>query len=225
MTQELVWFVGLTGYMLLCFGVTGLLYFSTQRQRVVRIDPPENDERLIYFDGMFDDDTLMREVNQRKELDIFQLALIHLNGWCSVLKLWEVVQENHNAKYRDWPEFKHLIITKKFLEETLQRRELGQPQNVVLSVPKRLTQIESPYDGDFIPHVLAEIPHPQGTTGRCLMSVWHLADVYKNNAPARVPEPAVYPLIENLTTHPAGAEIGPKFTPELEKEMLPEPAV
>lgn len=182
MTQEQLFIGFAVAYILFVLGFSGVLYQFTGKTLIVRLDPPSIDPPPLEYDGPA---SAGLDIDNQKELHIFHLAMVHLNGHCTVRALYDVVNKYHNPLYAEWPELKKLHINYVFIADTLKRRDINEPTGKIILIPKQLTWYDIPEKNkevNLIPHILL-------TSGnsRVLVSVYHLAQIYSQAIPAQIP--------------------------------------
>lgn len=178
-TQEMA-IVGLAvGFAIFSMGITVLALNFTRKQpeRIVRLDPPDDGSVRLWYEGMKNDEEEMKLAERQAELDMFYVALLHNDGWCSANQLWELVEEHHNSKYRGWEDFQHRLIKKDWLEAALRRLEWGQEGARVIVIPQQGAGEELVHKA----YVMLSVP-VDSTNGRRLIPVDDLAESYKATA-------------------------------------------
>ena len=171
-------------YLFFCLCVVVVIIMHARRQPVrhVRIDPPEDDERLVMIAN---GDT--ESIDRYKEECIYKLSLIHNGGKLNQKDMWSIIKEHHNRRFEEWPEMKELKISLHWFRDTIAARQIGEPGQRVIQVHSSIHNpaLATQYDDEFIPYVIV-IDRTNRKASRELVSVWAMAELWER-------ENALYP--------------------------------
>ena len=148
---------------------------ANAQRRVVLLDPPQHTAVPLWYEGFEQDTEAQAVVERRKELDVFYLALTHLDGWCSVAALWKVINKEHNDAIRGWDELQHRVISQQTMREILDQREWGKDGQRVVVLPVATAVGQEPI---YKPFVLMRVPSASGGQARRLVAIADMMEAY-----------------------------------------------
>lgn len=214
MSSEML-FIGFSfAYVLFVVGACGVIWQISSQTKIVRLDPPSIDPPPVEY--VQPEGAPPIDIDTQKELHIFHLALVHLNGHCSVRQLYEVIKKYHNDLYAEWPELKKLHINYTYLAEVLKKRDIQEPTGRIILVPRELSWYETSEkdrQARLIPHALVTV-----NGSRVLVGVYHMSQVYAQGIPAVIP---VKPVLQVDTSPLDETDASPDNESDLPEEEIP----